>query len=1049
MFKKYRLGIDMGATSLGWCMLELDENSKPNNVINMGVRIFPDGRDAKKKEPLSVARRVFRGQRRNHDRFLQRRTQLISYLITIGFLPQNKTERDQIFLIDPYYLRSKALNDPLSPGEFSRAIIHLAKRRGFKSNRKIMSDKTTAYTTAINNLEHDLKETNSRTLGEYLWQKQQELPLNQHHLKKPIKFRYEINTEEPNPIFPLREMVEHEFDTLWNKQAALNSIYKEEYKAQIRKIIFDQRPLQPQPKGKCQLLPEYKRAPKAHPLFQEFRILQDLNSLSAINVFDNSPIELSDEQYRVVYNILSTSKEASFTKLRKSIFGKEANDYKFNFETAERKKLLGDLTYHEIHKKGNEDIAEIWDTWNLQKKSSVIEILVSDMDDDLVMSKLSDLDVNPDISYRLMDIHLPCDYCHLSIEALQRVLPFMRDRYKFNEACQMAGFSHSLEYNGELYQDGNLPYYGKLLKRETMDLNRKSGDPDADANGKINNPTVHIALNQLRKLINALVKKYGPPNEIVLELGKEIKLGKKEKERLQKRIRENEKVNEEINNILSNNNIYTNHDNRLRTKLWLELGSNELDHRCIYTGKQISFTDLFSSRIEIDHILPKSRTYDDATSNKILCYREANRYKAERSPYEAFGLSSDGYKWEDIVSRASNLPSNKAWRFQTDAMDRFQDKEELLARMLNDTRYMSRVAMKYMYYVCGDKKVWSVTGRHTGMIRAKWGLNSILGDADSKDRSDHRHHAIDAFVIAMTSHSMIKKMANNIENSREKFIENLDLPYPGFSHEDFAKKVQSIVTSYKPDQINPEKLKGNKQTGGGLLQDTAYSFIGIDPDNSKQNLYSVKKAVTEINKENIDSIASPEIRKELTALAERINSKEFPAAIKEWSKIRNVKKVKVVLSKNPANMIPIKNGQGRVFKVLPSYENLFSDIYIPDPASKNPKWKIEIINSYNAHQNGFLPLWKKNHPKGKKVMRLFKNDIIALDNEQGERELLRVRKMTNGNVYLRKINIAKKDKKFEDIGEQYSPNKLQARRARKAGIDIIGRVYDPIVRENE
>jgi len=303
----------------------------------------------------------------------------------------------------------------------------------------------------------------------------------------------------------------------------------------------------------------------------------------------------------------------------------------------------------------------------------------------------------------------------------------MRERYMFHEACQRAGFSHSLEYNGEVYQDGDLPYYGKLLKRETLNLKRKSGDPEADQDGKINNPTVHIALNQLRKVVNALVKKYGPPQEIVLELGKDIKLGNKEKERMKKSIRDNTKINEEIDKILENNDIRSNHDNRLRTKLWLELGSEELDRRCVYTGRQISFADLFSHRIEVDHILPKSRTYDDATSNKILCYREANRYKAERSPYEAFGASTDGYSWVDIVSRAANLPPNKAWRFETNAMERYDDKEELLARMLNDTRYMSRVAMKYMFYVCGDSKVWTVTGRHTGMIRAKWGLNSILG----------------------------------------------------------------------------------------------------------------------------------------------------------------------------------------------------------------------------------------------------------------------------------------------------------------------------------
>ena len=152
---------------------------------------------------------------------------------------------------------------------------------------------------------------------------------------------------------------------------------------------------------------------------------------------------------------------------------------------------------------------------------------------------------------------------------------------------------------------------------------------------------------------------------------------------------------------------------------------------------------------------------------------------------------------------------------------------------------------------------------------------------------------------------------------------------------------------------------------------------------------------------------------------------------------------------NPDGMVPILNKEGIAFKFMASGENLFADIYIKDPADPKVKWSIEIVNSYKAHQPGFTPQWKQEFPKAKKLMRVFKNDIIAIDTPDGGRELRRVKKMTKGALFLRESNIAKKDKALDDIGEQFSPNKLFELHARKAGVDMIGRWFDPIVNEHE
>lgn len=1045
MKKNYRLGIDLGSTSLGWCALELDADGKEHGVIDMGVRIFPDGRDAKSKEPLSVARRGYRGTRRNLDRYLQRVRSLLEYLRDAALLPAGEDDASALFSLNPYQLRAKGLDEPLSPGEFSRALMHIAKRRGFRSNRKVLTDKQNAYSEAIANLKTQLAETNARTLGEYLWKRISGIAPGDQHLAKPIKFRYDKKSTEGELIFPTRDMVEHEFDLLWQKQSGFNPIYTDEHGQRIKEIIFYQRPLKPVPKGKCQLIITEERAPKAHPLFQEFRIRQDLNNMKLIDVFTNDVIEISDAQYQQLYAMLSTRREVTFAAMRKEILGKQAADFRFNFETKERNKLLGDITYAVMHSKGKEHLGKYWDSLSSAQQCQVIEIIISDLDDEPAMLEFENLGINRDIAAQLWETHLPDGYCHLSIAAIQRLLPHMRKRSKYNEACALEGFDHSGEYNGEVFTEGDLPYYGELLRRETIPLTRGSGDADADSHGKINNPTVHIALNQLRKLVNALCKRYGVPREIVLELGKDIKLGKAEKEKLEKVMRQNRILNEKIDATLRDLGIDVNRMNRLKLKLWWELSDVEIDRRCVYSGKQISIHDLFSHRIEVDHILPKSRTYDDSTANKILSYAEANRYKQERSPYEAFGESRDGYSWDQIVERAAHLPANKQRRFWKDAMQRYENQDEVLARMLNDTRYMSRVAMKYMYYVCGESKVWTVTGTHTYLLRGKWGLDDALGEKPGKDRTDHRHHAIDAFVISLTTRSMIKHLADTIRVSRDRFVENLGLPYPGFDHLDFVDRVNKIIVSYKPDQMSPARLQKRGQTAGGLLKETAYGFVREDDKDPAFAWYSERVDIHSVTIKDIPKVRAAEHRAALQSLADACGAdeKQFKNLVHAWAQKHNVKKLKLEFKAKKRIMIPVFDKQGVPYKYYQSGENLWADIYLKDPTDPKCKWEMEIVTSYAAHQPNYLPQWKKQWPKGKLIMRLFKNDIVAYTNADGLRELRRVKKMDGNRLYLREIKVAYKDDKLEDIGEQFTPRSLMNANACKAGIDIMGRAFDP------
>lgn len=1046
MFKKhYRLGIDMGSSSIGWAMILLDESDNPIGIERMGVRIFPDGRDAKSHEPLSVSRRKSRGARRNSDRHLERMRGLIKLLDDHGFLPKTTEARKEVFAKNPYELRTKALDEQVSEAEFARALIHLAKRRGFLSNRRTDGDeKTSEFKTAIENLSNRLAESGARTIGEYLYNKMQS-EASQHKLPS-LRFRYDVkNDPNSEPIFPRRDMIVSEFTQIWDKQQQYYPKLGTAIREDIFHSIFDQRPLMPMEKGRCIFEPTELRAPKAHPIFQEYRILQDLNNFEVEDVIEQKHRPLTIEERRIVLDALCNAEAVEYKSLRYKLYKKHKDDFRFNFETENKKKVLGDQTSHRFRNRKDSNIPLYWESLNFEKKCALVELLCSDLDDDKLRSELVAFCNLQELAEELFNMRLPSGYGNISVKALNKILPYMRDGHKYHEACKLAGYNHSETYDGRVYQDADLPYYGELLRRSVLPLNRKTKDYDADEFGKINNPTVHIALNQLRKIINTLVKVYGPPTQIVLELARDLKMGEIERAESERKQRKNTQVNERIAKELEHSGIENNYENRTRYKLWEELSQDPLQRKCVYTGRQISIEKLFSAEFEIEHILPKSRTYDDSISNKTISYYVANRYKGERSPYEAFGESNDSYDWNAIIERSANLPGNKRRRFLKDAMERYADENEVLARMLNDTRYMSKVAKEYLQYVVGDRNIWVVTGQQTAMFRAKWGLNKTLHEdaSNSKNRSDHRHHAIDAFVIAMMSRSTINRFSHAVKDSRDRYLEKLGDPYPGFDHNDFATKVHSIKTSYKPDHMNPHLLSKRNQTAGPLLKDTAYGFIGPDPNDKNYHIYTERAPITGLSAKDVDRIIDPVLKSKISILLTGNAEKNvISARLKHFSDEMRINKIKLKMRANPDTMIGVKDKAGKIYKYYSSGENLYIDIYCPKPWDPESPWKAEIVNSYNAHQEDFAPKWKDEYPMAKLIMRLFKNDIVCIDAEAG-REFLRVRKITKGIVFLRHINISMKPKGVEDIGETHSANRLKEMNTRKAGIDIIGRAFDP------
>ena len=360
----WRLGIDLGTNSLGWAALELEESESgfvPCGLKDSGVRIFSDGRNPKDKQSNAAKRREPRSARRNRDRYLRRRTRFMRQLIEFKLMPNNEADRKALEGskhtrppdTDPWILRARGLHEEITPYQFGRALFHLHQRRGFKSNRKTdRSDNDKGKVKeAIISTKEKLKEEDSSTLGELFGKKRLENYRNNNETPKGSRkpqplARVRKSGEGANwqyEYYPTRELVLYEFDLLWEKQSEFHAeILTEEARTKLRDTIEWQHELKPQPVGKCTLMPDFPRAPKALPSSQRARIYQEVNHLTIMPI-GKSSIQLTKEQRDVIAKSLlrPTSKTAkrTFNQLRnqlRKLEGLSVYD-RFNLESEKRK----------------------------------------------------------------------------------------------------------------------------------------------------------------------------------------------------------------------------------------------------------------------------------------------------------------------------------------------------------------------------------------------------------------------------------------------------------------------------------------------------------------------------------------------------------------------------------------------------------------------------------------------------------------------------------------------------------------------------------------
>jgi CRISPR-associated endonuclease Csn1 len=999
-------------------------------------------------------------------------------LIESGLMPDNETERKRLEILNPYELRAKGTNGKISLHEFGRVLFHIDQRRGFKSNRK--SDKSDKdekgkIAEASKRLSEELNQRGFKTLGEYLYDV----------LKKGESVRVKMVEDKYN-IYPLRSMYEKEFEVLWNEQTKYYSNLTEKLKLKIKDTIFFQRDLLPQEAGFCEFEEGEHRLAKAHPLFQDFRIEQEVNTLEVLSPQGEF---LSEEQRNTIKQILKTCSippdkgrmEITFSKLKKAInLNKKV---KFNLESEKRKGLKCHTSNYIMSGQGNFESA--WYEKDDNERYEIIELLISDKKDNEIKEWLKNkFGFDDERAEKIMHAYLEEGFGSLSKKAIEKILPFLKQMMLYPAACKEAGYNHSDNRPDKTLKF--LPYYGEVLKNKVIGGKNdpKFKDYPEKFYGKINNPSVHIALNQLRKVVNALIKKYGPLEEIALEMARDLKVGTKGLQEIEKEQSANQRENERIDSILEKQGLPINGENRLRYKLWEELAEKPQNRRCVFSGEQISMKDVWSDKFEIEHLLPFSRTYDDARSNKTLSSRKSNRLKGNKTPYEAFGNSTI---WKEILERVEKLPDNKKWRFGKEAMEKYEKDGGAIARMLNDTRYMAKTAKEYLGYVCEPNNVYAIPGQLTAILRNVWGLN-YLKDKDNPEayRADHRHHSIDAFVIGCTTRGMFQlaskcsdwaDKAGGQHEGRKKLFKRRFEPFESYEEkgrDDFKEIVEKMVISYKPDHKNVELAKGIHSTTGQLHQETAYGPTDIKPKDKGCVVVSLRRDIKKIEEKHLDEIADKEIAKDIAKILKTEDKTKKESMLEKYGIENKISKVKCFIEKDKKILIPVykkdKDGkkEEKPYKYYVGGNNYCMDIYCLRPDDKRDpknagKWMGEVISNFDAHQSGFEPEWRKKHPTAKRIMRLFINDTIVLTFTkeetipQGLRKFVlskfdrskkkeinivfRIKKMTGKRVFIRPQLVAKEN------GDQLSwgPNAsgLFERKGRRVSINELGEIHDP------
>jgi CRISPR-associated endonuclease Csn1 len=902
----YVLGLDLGPNSIGWALVaaqDTEEGLRPTGLLDtepaghapLGARIFEAGIQnfdmGSKEASLNQARRQARAARKTIARRRARKRDTLAILQGAGLLPEDAGELERTLGLDPYELRAAALDRKLEPRELGRALHHLAQRRGFKSNRLGEDDKEEkGLLKEISRLEQAIVDAGHRTLGEHLHKQRADKsgPL-------PVRLRARqarMDLYEDAPRRTRRSMYEEEFEAILAEQERLwdTPPLTTEEKARLHRALFFQHDfaVSAERRSKAPSRANLHRAPGIHPcpyepeetgcpksdwLAQRFRILKEVQSLR-LSEEHRAERPLTPEEVEFTVDRLSSNGESSFSALAKELikrFGL-AEPIEFNLARGGRGKIKGNAIEAALAKAFGK---KTWGALEEEGRQALRSALVDspspeDLDRVLLAAGLRDETVRAKLcGYRPKDD----GYLSFSKRALEKILPLMEKGALEHEAIAEA-------YPDTFEADGLALLPSIVAMRLDERVRPKIPPQIQNELTNLTNPIVRRALVEVRKVVNAIIREHGKPARIVVEMARNMKMGKQDRKEFSYKLNERTRLRERAREALKElrGGVWPRRSDVDRWILW-----EQQKHACPYCGKGIAAHEVANADVEVDHILPRWQSLDDSMNNKVLCCANCNAEKGDRTPVAWLGRDSDRLaallkRTRACVERKDNpggMPYGKIKRFETESVDA----DHFAQSQLNDTRYISKLVSSYLLLLfptdehVGQKRVQTSRGNLTAHLRRMWGLNGLIpplvrahGEIvpgfvehegwTEKVRVDHRHHAVDALVVALSSGAFMKRLQDCWRKDDDPAEREASFQPPWESlRADALVAIEAINVSHRP----------MRRRRGALHKETYYGEVPGEEDT-----YVTRKRLDELTSKMVDQIRDPGVRAAVKArLTER------------------------------------------------------------------------------------------------------------------------------------------------------------------------------------
>ncbi len=764
------LGIDLGIASCGWALIETDVAQ--GQIIACGARTFDAPETDKERTPTNQLRRQFRGMRRVMRRRRQRMAQLRMLFQENGLLTDAKRDALRFPGLDPWQLRVAALDRRLTPEELAVTLGHIARHRGFRSNKKNQGNEAGDDGRVLK-----AAAANQEILSKY--RSVAEMFDKDDRFARRKRNRDGEYTQSVNRID-----LEHEARLIFSRQRALGSAHADVHlQEKFAELAFNQNPLADSEDkvGFCPFEKKERRAAKRAYSFEVFRFLSRLNALRIGDARQERA--LTEAELAAAMEGFGSQRGMTFARLRKLIglpdseaFRDVPRDEEGGRDVVNRSAgngcMQGSATLRAAIGEHN------WKTLlqRPEKLDEIAFIITFRATPESIEKGLFEAGHDPDMTHAIMAAVEKGAFAsftgagHVSAKACRAIIPGLQRGLVYSAACKATGFDPTARPVTEI--------------------------------SSINNPVAKRAVFEALKQVKAIIAKHGKPDRIHIEMARDVGKSKEERDKITSGI---EKRNKERNTLRAafNDTVGgepSGPEDMLRFELWTEQKG-----RCLYTDQAIppSAIRAKDNSVQVDHILPWSRFGDDIFINKTLCFAKANQEKKGRTPFE--WLKDDPERWAKFVACVETNKGMKGRKKRNYLLrDASAAEEKFRSRNLNDTRYACRILMEHLareYFEGTKHMVVGRPGALTDKLRRAWGLQDlkkVLEPDGEKRKHDDRHHALDAIIVAAITDSAVQRLTQAFKESEDRGshrdFADFPPPWPGFI-EDVRRHFREILVS--------------------------------------------------------------------------------------------------------------------------------------------------------------------------------------------------------------------------------------------------------------